>query len=451
MNPQETPIDPAVSRSPGARTFLVTSLVFFVLSMLMLAGRPNFLLTPVLTGHGVAWMDLLIFGFGFSGVYGLVYQAIPKAFGVPLFSEKMVFLHFAFHLAGMLLSLAGVIFKEFPQASMGPALLLCSALTFAINAGGSLKSMPRPDAAAAFLVGSILWLLVASFLGMPFTDKPPFAMFGGNGWSAGWLVLTVGGFCTNAALGLALRLTPKVLNQNPLSSSGAWSAFVFTNTGLAWLFAGMSIGPWMFTILCAAVYVAGILVYLAVLTGLLQRSASHLQGWDTRMLYTAVCMIPVAAGLIIWGCWEEMTIPPPDPALAETAAAPVEEKTGVLPLEFSAVNGAIVLTSILAVMAPALVALAYQLFRLEHSLPGSPAEVPFRTKLGSQILLASFFNYAVGVLMVIPAAWAGIGQILSLGTLFLLVGAAGFLGNFFYFGGNSRPVETAGNASPLTA
>ena len=48
------------------------------------------------------------------------------------------------------------------------------------------------------------------------------------------------------------------------------------------------------------------------------------------------------------------------------------------------------------------------------------------------MLLAAFFNYAVGAALVIVGAWGAEAQMLGLGAVFLVVGSLGFLGNFLY-------------------
>ncbi len=423
---------PSAPRSAGASAFLVTSLVSLLLGMFMLAGRPTFLLTPSLTGHGLAWLELLIFGCAYSGLFGIAYDALPRTFDVKIFSEQMIFLHLGFHIAGFLLVIVGLFADGFRQAQMGPTFLACGAIIFAINIGGTFKAMKRPDAAAAFLSATVLWLLISAFLGVPFAAEPPFAMFATKGWNAGWMVLALAGVVANGSMGIALRVTPPALGLPPANSASPWYAFVFINAGLAWLFAGVSLAPMPFVIFCAAIYLLGSFIYIASLLGILQSRTSHLLVWDARILLTAACMLPVVIGFLMFAAWERMNIPPVDPALA--AAAPIVEETaaGPLPMEFLPVDGAVILTMILAVCVPALIGLMFQLVRIEVGLPANEEETSFRGRLGNQILLASFFNYAVGVLMVIPAAWVGIERILSLGTLFLLVGAAGFLGNFFY-------------------
>ncbi len=446
MNPESTS-PTQVPPGTGARAFVVTSLVFLVLGMLMLAGRPGFLLTPVLTGHGVAWLDLLVFGFAFPAAFGVTYLAIPRTFGRPLFSEKFVYLHLGFHLAGTLLVIVAPLLPQLRQASMGPTFVAVGAIIFAVNVACSLRNLRVPDAGAAFLATALLWLMITAFFGTPFSDVPPLTIFAGAGWNAGWLALALGGFVFNAICGLALRVTPAALEVAESHPAPAWYALAFGNLGLAWLFAALAFGPMTFVLFCAGTSFVGALLFLGWFAALVQRTTSSVLGWDVRIFLASLSLVPVAIGLVGLAAWERLKIVA---APAAAAPAPVEEKTGLLPLEFLPVDGAVVLTVLLAIAIPALIGILFQIVRVEKGWTAGESGAPFSFRLGGQILLAAYFNYAVGVLMVIPAAWAGIEQILRLGTLFLLVGAAGFLGNYFYMAGKAT-AEPERSKEPVRA
>lgn len=442
----------------GARLFAVASLLFLVVACLMLAGRPTFLLTPILTGHGLSWLSLLLYGCGLSGIFGAIYWALPRVYGIPLYSEKFVFLHFGFHLAGTLLVIMGIVVPQFPQAAMGPTFLGCGALIFAVNLGGTFRTLVRPDVSSAYLTATVVWVLIMVFLGLPFAKTAPLPLLEGTDWSAAWLVFSLAGVFLNAVMGLALRVSPHALGIPFLKTDTAWYALALTNAGLAWLFAAVAFGPMLFVIFCAVVYLAGVFVYLAEFHGILRRRISHLLVWDSKILLTGLWLLPVAVGLLIFAAWQRMELAAARLAEAAAGVAAVvpeeveEVAAGPLPVEFLPVDGALFLTVVLGVMVPGVVALFFQLIRLQHGLPSEEEKLPLRARLSSQILLASFFNYATGVLMVIPGAWAGIDRILGLGTLFLLVGALGFVGNFF-FSLNQRPLaeETEANAEDPTA
>lgn len=436
-------------RSPGAAAFLVTSLAALVLAMLMLAGRPAFLLTPVLTAHGLAWLEWIVFGCAFSGFFGVAYDALPRSFGIPLFSEKMALLHFGFHLTGLLLVIFGLFGEGFSQAGMGPTFLACGVVVFVVNVAGSLKNMPRPDAAAAFLCATCLWLVITAFLGVPFAAEPPLKVFPTFGWSAGWLVLAVAGVVINGILGLALRVTPLALGMESKRSAAPWWALVFMNAGLAWLFAAVSLAPMPFVIFCAAIYLAGALIYLGAMPAMLRTGTTNPLVWDAKILVAAACMIPVAIGLLSLAASERLAIAPVDPAAIEPVVDAAVK--GPLPFNFLAVDGAAVLTVLLGVSVPAIIALIFQLLRIENGLPASEESGGFRARLANQILLAAFFNYAIGVLMVVPASWIGIEQIVSLGSLFLLVGAAGFLGNYLFLSKRSLKGDERIHQAPTAA
>lgn len=430
MNTTDTSKNAA--ETPGAKLFFVTSLVLLVLTFLMLVGRPAFLATHVLTGHGLTWLLLLLLGPGLTGVFGLVYWAIPKAFGTPLYSKKIVVLHYGFHLFGTLLALVSVVWTAFARAEMGMTFIACGALALGINLAGTFRTPSKPDVASAYLAASVLWLIIAAFVGLPFIAEPPLALLVGTHWGAGWLVLAIAGVAINAPMGLALRVTPAALGISQAKSGPAWYALFLSNGSLAWMFPAMTFATPGFLLLCALIYGVGTLIYLATYFSILQQRAQPALAWDAKILLTAFSLVPVAAAFLVLSAWERFAVPVVQEAPGGLAGAEAVTRPGSLPLEFLPVDGAVVLTSLLAVAVPAIVALGFQLLRLDCVRPALDTTIPLRTRLSDQVLFAAFFNYAAGVLLVIPAAWVGIEQMLSLGSLFLLVGSLGFLGNIFF-------------------
>ncbi len=449
--PEPTTASADAPESLGAKWFFFTSLVFLLLGSLMLAGRPGFLMNPVLTGHGLSWLLLLLFGCGLPGIFGVVYWAIPKVFATPLYSEKFVFLHYGFHFTGFLLVLASVIWPGFGRGDMGMTFIACGALALGINLARTFHLPSKPDVASAFLASSVLWLLVVALLGVPFSEKAPLQALDGTGWSAGWLVLALTGVLINLPMGIALRVTPFAFGSRVTRSGTAWYALAFSNAALAWMFSATVFGPPSFLFFCASVYLVGVLLYFARYFSILQNRTVRVLPWDGKILLTSFSLVPVAACLFLYSAWLHIQAAAV-PAQEELAAAlPVVEEAetaaGVLPLEFFPVDGALVLICVLGIAVPAIVALGFGLVRIEKGHHASAtAAFSLRTRLAEQILLAAYFNYASGVLLIIPGAWLAIEQMLGLGSLFLVMGAAGFLGNAI-FASRSKPLQLLSSVS----
>lgn len=413
----------------GAVTFAVTSLVFLALASLMLAGRPGFLVGETLTGHGEAWTMLLVYGFALPAVFGSIYWALPAAFGLPLFSNQAVFLHYGFHLAGLIVALILPFVPELPQAGMGATFIACGGIVFIVNVGMTLTRMERPDVASAYLSTVMVWLAVVVFLGLPFAKEAPLPLFAGTQWSAGWLVFLVAGVLFNTLLGLALRVTPSALGSKPRRSVAAWYALAILNAGVAWMFGATTFGPLMFLLLCTAIFMAGSLIYLADFWGLLQsRPDRRTLAWEARILLTAVWMVPTSGLILMLNVWERLGIKP-EAVLDPEAAAGLAEVTGPLPVSLAAMDWTVGLAALLATAVPGLVAIIFQLQKIR---PGASAATGSRERLAGSLLLAAFFNYAVGAGLLVVGAWGAEEQMLGLGAVFLVVGALGFLGIFLH-------------------
>lgn len=400
----------------GPLAFCIASLVFLCLSAAWLALNPALLAQPKISPESSAWIYLAVYGFALTGFYGLVYRAAPILFGVPLYSPQMAMLHLVFHIVGLFILLPAVFYPEMPQGVMGQTFLACGALTFIVNIASTFKREERPNVPTAFVATSLLWLGIMIVVGIPFAKAPLIPFFSGTEWSPATLELCLAGAVLNAVFGVALSTTSRRIGSPAQGSLAPWFAFALLNSGAAWLFAATAFGPSEFIVFCMALYFAGALVYLAHFTRVLQRREDESLEWDSKIIYTALWMVPPSLVLFGFTVWTRHL-----------------QKDAPLQLE-----AATLLAVVLGVCVPGLVALFYQTSAL---LRGDERgeDAPLDVRLSAQILLAAFFNYAVGVLMIIPGAWLGIEKMLGLGTLFLAVGSIGFLGNFLHM---QRPKST---------
>ncbi|MBE2180800.1 MAG: hypothetical protein IAE97_10040 [Chthoniobacterales bacterium] len=408
-SPQGGPVTPA-----GAILFIVTSLVFLVLAGLLLAVQPGFLLAKTLTGHGQAWISLLLFGFGLPAVYGAVYWALPQVFGLPLCSTQAAYIQYGFHLAGLLVVLLLPFVPELPQAAWGGGLMACGGAIFIVNVARTLRRMERPDVAACYLSTMMVWLAAALLLGPPFAAQTPLAPLEGTGWSAGIVVLLAAGVLFNTILGLALRVTPRSLGIQPDRTHAAWYALAVLNAGVAWVFAAATFGPPAFLVFCAVILIAGALIYLSDFRNLLERRRGALS-CGVRMLRAAVWMIPMAALLLIHDAGERLRLPPSVPA----DAAPLVP----MPVTIGALDWTVALTAVFAAAIPGLLGILFQL----QDLQGGDA--PGRG-LPERLLPAAFGVYAFGTALLLAGVWTGAGMVSAFGAALLALGALGFLVSF---------------------
>lgn len=400
----------------GPLAFIIASLVILCLSAVWLALNPGLLTNPKITPESSAWVYLAIYGFALSGYFGLIYRSAPLVFGAPLYSSPFVILHLVFHLVGIGILIPSAFFPDQQQSVMGQTFLACGAVTFIVNVSLTLRRQNGPDAAVAFIATSLLWLGIMILVGIPFAKTPLIAFFAGTDWSPAILALSLAGVVLNGVFGLAYRITSLRLHSETPSTNTPWFALVLVNSGAAWLFAATAFGPAPFILFCAVLYLAGVLVYVARFTVVLRAREEAALDWDSKILYTALWMVPVSLALFAFSVWTHST----------------QKDVSSFQLEAS-----VLLAVLLGVCVPGLVALFYQTSSLLRG-DARGADAPISVRLSSQILLAAFFNFAVGVLMLIPGAWLGIQQMLGLGTLFLVVGSLGFLINFLQ---TLRPVS----------
>lgn len=412
----------------GARLFVMTAFVALVLSSLMLAGRSHFLLEDSMSGHGQAWATLLLLGFGLSAVFGVIYWALPCVFGVPLFCGRSVFLHYILHLVGVLLALVGTFVAALSNAKIASILLACGGVVFIFNVSLTLRRLKASDPAAAFLTTTMVFLAAAFVMGVPFASQPIATFFAEANWGVGWVVLITTGVLFGTLLGLLLRLMPLLMGEGEPRISGAWSAFLLLTIGAAWMFAATTFGPLSFMLFCGGIFFVGTLFYLGCFWGILQRRTKVLLSWETKILMGVPWMIAGSALIFIYGVWHRLSLPAPEAITEaiEPVAAAATTALKVLPMDWT-----VGLFALLMAAVPGFVALIFQLQKLQAQTK-SEAILPSRPRTADYVLLASFFNYAVGAALVIVGVWGSEAQMLSLGTIFLVVGAAGFFGSYLY-------------------
>ena len=403
-NSASTPLSPR-----AAVSFLIMSLLFLCASALWIAIKPSLFLEAGITPSARAWTYLTLYGFVLPAVFGLIYRALPLAYEAPLLSENLIPLHLAVHMFGFGIIFAHALHPETVQPGMGVTFLVCGVVIFVINTGAALQKRGLAEPSSAFIAASLLWLAISSLLGLPLSGEPVFAALKDTQWSAATLALGLLGFVMNAILGMALRLTSLRLANDPPRTETSWFALWFTNGGLAWLFGAITYGPASYVLFCAGVYLVGLLIFLARFMAITQQRRVEILDWDTKILVTALSVLPAVALLAGWAAWIRMGNPEQPPTGLDTATA---------------------LTAILGVAAPALIALLYQ---SEAILRGfHPDEPTAHLRLTSQILLASFFNYATGVCLLLGGAGVASEKMTSLGALFTLVGVIGFTGNLVF-------------------
>ena len=414
--------EPATQAPRAAISFLAMSLLFLCVSALWIAIQPSLFLDTANTANTAtsrAWLYLTLYGFLLPATFGLIYRAIPMAYDAPLLSENLIPLHLAFHMFGFGIVFAHALNPATVSPTMGTTFLACGVIIFLVNTGHALKKRGLAEPSSAFVAISLVWLAISSLLGLPLSTDPAFPALKDTQWSAATLELCLLGFVMNAILGLALRLTSLRLANDPPRTDSSWFALWITNAGLAWLFGAITYGPATYAIVCAAIYLAGLLVFLTRYMAITQQRRVEVLDWDTKLLVTALWVLPAVALLAAWSAWLRLQNPEQPPVGLDTATA---------------------LTAILAVAAPSLIALLYQSEAILRRF--NPDEPTAHLRLSSQILLASFFNYATGVCLLLGGAGVASEKMTALGALFTLVGVLGFTANLIFLGKEPAPTPS---------
>ena len=389
--------------------FALTALVSLAFGGAM-AVQPA-LFAGALTPYAQAWIYLMIFGFGFSAVFAVIYAALPLIFGVPLQSRQAAFMHYGLHLAGLSVLLLVPFVPDLPQARMMTLLIFCGVLVFVWNVGASLRRMVRPDAASAFIVTACLWLLVAAVMGPPAPGEPVLQALVGTRWMSGWLVFVVAGVFFNTLFALALRLLQDDPQSRRKREATGWYAFAVINLGVAWSFAGVAVGPVSLLVATVCIFAAGTLVLVWDVLDL-QRRSGLVPGSYAKVLSSVLCAVPFAAALlIIWAgqtAWNA-------PVAAEAQLAADASQAAPIPPTVKALEWATGLFAFFVVAVPGLIAGVFLLLAT-------------RRKQDSRVRTApAFAAYSAGAVMLVLGAGLSQKELFACGGVVLCLAALGFL------------------------
>lgn len=193
-------------------------LAFFglgILSLLTLAGVFLFGL-PSIAGayfrNPVALIATHLFTLGFATptIFGAFYQLIPVMSESKLWSERLGWAHFVFHLLGYLCLLHGFAYVQPTFMIAGGTLLIIGAILLVIDVVATIRVTPRWHPALTFISVALFNLLVVFSLGLTLALN----------WSMGFLgaatrshlihhvIWGFGGWLTLTILGVALKLVP---------------------------------------------------------------------------------------------------------------------------------------------------------------------------------------------------------------------------------------------------
>ncbi|HPA17260.1 MAG TPA: hypothetical protein PLU30_05900 [Verrucomicrobiae bacterium] len=206
--------------------------------------EPGTIAGPYYRPHTVALAHLVVLGCAMSVCLGAMYQLVPVALEVSLFSPRMASAHTAFHLLGVSAMVPAFFAWEMRGVALGGTLVFCGVLMFVHNMVRTLGKLARFDITAAFVTTTLGWMLATTGLGLTMVTAKFRPLLPGDpmGWLQAHAHLGILGIFINLIIGISLKLVPMFTLAEWREGRRAWWLWGLVNGGLAVLVISLPLG-----------------------------------------------------------------------------------------------------------------------------------------------------------------------------------------------------------------
>lgn len=213
--------------------FISSVITLFLFSFFLLFNSGLFFL-DFLDLKFVGSVHFYILGFIMMIMIGALYQLIPVALEIPVFSFKLGYIQFYIYLFGLILFLISFINTNlFYFSTFGGTLLFISFTLFIANFLLSLKNLEKIDITVIFLIFSVLCLLIGVIIGFLMILNFHFNLFQFHiSLLKAHIVLTVFGFILNVIIGIGMILFPMFSVSHKFKNIYVKTAFFFIFLGI---------------------------------------------------------------------------------------------------------------------------------------------------------------------------------------------------------------------------
>ncbi|HEX9048756.1 MAG TPA: hypothetical protein VF988_17145 [Verrucomicrobiae bacterium] len=367
-----------------------------VLSLLAGGGfllvQPDLLATYHYTPHLIAVTHLFVLGFISSIVMGAMYQLVPVTLEVQLHSQRLVKFQLAAHAVGF----AGMVwaFWNFNFAAVGGfgSLLTAGVALFVFNLARTLALVKGWRSIKLGIASALFWLSATVLAGLllvatKFWAFSPFLPLAAMHAHAH---LGVVGVFVLMIVTVSYKLVPMFTLSELQSERRAWWSVCLVNLGLVGVFAAIL---WQSALKfpCAALLVAGLLVYGIEIIAILRARNRRALDWGMKYFLTAIALlIPLAAVALVLA-WANLPSTP-------------------LAMQLETVYGLLALVGLvgLAILGMLYKIVPFLVWFHSYSRQIGKAKVPALAEMYSVPLqVAGYWTYLTGLLVIaVATAWS---------------------------------------------
>ena len=297
----------AVSSLALPLAFMVTGLMALFSVVVWLIVQPEILATYHYSTNAVAITHLFALGWLCSVVMGAMYQLVPVALETKLYSERLVFPQWIFHVVGF----TGMVlaFHAWNMELVGcfGAVFATGVCLFVYNIIRTLWCIPKWNVVALSVGSAIAWILLAITAGLLLaaakTGHANFMLrFSPLGAMHAHAHLGVVGFFIMLIVGVSYKLIPMFTLSEIQNPRRAVGSIILLNLGLAGSFISVLL---LLTLrpVFAVVTVAALVLYAAELISILRARKRRALDWGVRYFLTAIALLAplsVAALVLSW-------------------------------------------------------------------------------------------------------------------------------------------------------
>ncbi len=259
---------------------------------------------PFYNLQNAAIVHIQLLGFVMMIIFGALYQLIPVALEVPVFSFKLGYLQFYIYLTGIIIFVISLIYGNlFFLLPVGATFLYLSMAIFIFNFFMSLKHLEKFDITSKFLIAANISLLIGISLGI----------FLSLNFFTGWvsdifrlvvthIIFTLLGFIPMVVMGVSMVLLPMFslahkFNDKYINIAFYLMVIAVFGFGLGFLFTGSNY------ILVSGIYLIllGMVFYLLQVYEIYSKRPRRTKdiGMDTMFYSHFILILSIITGLFI--------------------------------------------------------------------------------------------------------------------------------------------------------
>ncbi len=184
--------------------------------------------------HVLALVHTATLGWWTMTIMGAMYQLVPVVLVTRLRAVPLAYCQMLLYLIGVVLLVSGFWFNRIALLASGGTLVVVAATLFAVHLLETILLAPRRPLTAAYLVASLVYLLVVVNLGLTAALNFRWGFLGASAYRLlfAHLVVGLGGWLGLTVIGVSYKLVPMFALAHRSSERFGWGLLILLNLSL---------------------------------------------------------------------------------------------------------------------------------------------------------------------------------------------------------------------------